>query len=379
MPRAQQVHPYEKSGWWYYRLRNEFGTRPQYGPFRTKTDAVRNGTQELARIEKARRNLKLAGAAAVEHRTLRELIEKFRVLYAPRAARTRENHMRNLEILLRSPDPARTGRLLVERPLVQIVPADVSMFIAAFPSPHVQMAWCSTWSLLIKTAVVHLRWLTPEQSPRAGIVWPHIDAARNRALWRNPAQVRRIAECMPEPYTYLPEIQALGGFRTCEVLALRPSWIDWNARSVRLEHTTTNWKVSPGKRGTLPRSLPLTKALAEALLQIPDHIWSDDLDVCVPDWDGRFLHRSNYAYHWRNAIEESGEEPVDGTNFGPYSLRTSHINWQAEAVQVSADDVATYLGTSSAVIQEYYNRHTDERLHRNAARLDSVFVDLDGS
>lgn len=378
MPKPQEVHPYlDANGCWYYRLRNEYGRRPRFGPFRTKTDALRDGTQTLARIERARKDLRLTGLGASERRTLGDLIDRFKTIYKPRAVDTGDHHWRHLEILANSPDPSHPGKLLVARPLVQIVPADVSTFITSFPSLNVQMGWCSTWSLLIKTAVTDLRWLTPEQSPRAGIVWPHIDAARNRAIWRNLAQVRRIARFMPEPYAYLPPIQVAAGFRTCEVLVQRPSWIDWKRRIVKPEHTTARRRVSPGKKGTIPRELPLTETLDEALLEIPDDTWSDELDLCTPDWDGRILCRSMYAYYWRCAIEESGEEPVEGTNLGPYSLRTTHINWQAEAVKISAEDVAEYLGTSAAVIQEFYNRHTDERRLRNAARMDSVFREIE--
>ena len=160
MPRVQRPRPHQKpDGHWYYRLRDEHGRRPEYGPFPNPTSAEKHGNAEAARIEKARlaaranalRGEGTAAATAPLH-TLRDLIGEFRKLYTG-APKTVEEHLRLARKLETAPDPADPNRLFVDRELASLLPADLKKFINAFPSPHVRMAWCTLWSVLLNTAV----------------------------------------------------------------------------------------------------------------------------------------------------------------------------------------------------------------------------------
>lgn len=377
MPRVQNPTPYQKrNGFWYFRIRDEHGCRPERGPYRTRSDAKEAAIKDSARVAEARMRNRALGIGSGRRKTLRDLIGEFRKTY--RAAEvTVERHMKNLAGLESAPDPANRSRLFADRILETITPADLIIFLNQYASPHVRMKWCTLWSLLLKSAVDELRWLTKEQSPRAGIRWPTIYPSHDRALWRTPAQVARIAIVMPAPYCYVPNVQVAAGLRTGEALALRPTWIDWERRAMGVRGSSWRRKSSPGKKGTVPREFPLTQRLEDALDAIPDDVWSDELDLCFTDAGGRMLCSGIYAAHWRRACEQLGELPVSGSNRSPYSLRTSLINWHAEAGEVSATDLAKLLGTSVKVIETFYNRQTDERMQRNQHRFDTVFDDLD--
>jgi integrase len=381
MPRVQQPKPYEKpNGHWYYRVRDEYGRRPERGPFPHQTAAIKDRNKEIARIEKARAQLRIGSEEASvletqETHTLSDLLDEFEQLYKA-APKTYEDRMRTVKRLRKAPDPGDPSKLFVDRDVTSILPADLMKFINSFPSADTQMEFCKLWSLLLKAGVEHLHWLTPAESPRAGIRWPKVTRPRNRAIWRGPAQVLRIAAYMPQPYASVPHVQAAGGFRTGEVLALRPSWIDRKRRVVSPQHSSWRRAPSPGKKATLPRDLPLTTELERALDAIPDDVWSDELDLCFTDAEGQMLWSGEYARHFRVAVKASGEKPIEGKRCDPYSLRTSHINWHMEAGTVSASDLADYLGTSVKEIERSYNRQTAERRQRNAARLDIVFSAL---
>jgi integrase len=198
---------------------------------------------------------------------------------------------------------------------------------------------------------------------------PHREAA-----YLEPADVRRIAKAMTEPYDLLVRILGTLGLRFGEAVALRRRSVDLLRRRLVVDESVAevgkDLIFGPTKTHA-DRRVPLTPGLAADLAEHLERRVSNDPDCLLfPAPEGGPLRHSNF-YHrqWQPALRRCNV-PAGGVHVLRHSAAAALISSSASPKAVQA-----ILGHRSAAFTLTVNGHLfDADLDEVASRLEDTII-----
>lgn len=162
-------------------------------------------------------------------------------------------------------------------------------------------------------------------SPCVGIRLP--DVPDSRYCIARPDQVYALAEALPERYRAIVFLAAGCGWRGGEIFGLERSGIDFEAGEVHVRHQLTVVSgrlpyLAPPKTKTSLRTNELPAVVTgrlrwhlDTFRRAPELIDDEtdphrptqrDADLVFTRGDGRPIHRADWSYIWRPAVEAAG-------------------------------------------------------------------------
>jgi integrase len=257
--------------------------------------------------------------------------------------------------------------------LASIGPSDVQAWINSMQSDRLSASRVRqaniVLSMMLKAAVreglIVRNAATDADLPRI----PHREAA-----YLEPAQVKRIAQAMTEPYDLLVRILGTLGLRFGEAVALRRRSVDLLRRRLIVDESVAevgkDLIFGPTKTHAA-RRVPLTPGLAADLTQHLERRVSSDPDgLLFPAPDGGPLRHSNF-YHrqWQPALRRCNV-PAGGVHVLRHSAAAALISSGASPKAVEA-----ILGHRSAAFTlTAYGHLFDEDLDEVAVRLEDSII-----
>lgn len=216
-------------------------------------------------------------------------------------------------------------------------------------------------------AAVHDRLIA--STPAARITLPPVEMPRVVPL--TTAQVRALADAMPERCRAMVVVQAGLGVRLGELLALRTQDVDFLRRSVKIE-----WQIRqhdrvrvPPKTGRSKRTVPLPQVVADALAaHIAAHPPGEDGTIFTTG-SGRPWRQDYYGTRmFAKAVARAGI-PAGTTS---HDLRHAFVSTLLDA-GMPLPQVAELVGDTLATVVEVYAHMVPGREERARAMIDAAW------
>ena len=343
----QRGHVFKQGNGWGVRWRQldpATGKRKlmQQGGFRTRALAnhwLRDKLDEL----------QMAGTSYRPEMTVSELIEQYR-LQRPRKSQAREQSIKS-----------HIKKIGAQFGGVRLNALDVGAIGAWRNTLPVGSAWdvITTFRMLLNFAH-RAGYLTRDIAKLIDNPPPPRQVRAKRAAFDSIEEIEAIADELPVDYRGAVLFLHATGMRPGEMIPLERRDVDFASGWIMLVRAQGLREETKGKKGAIPRRVPLWPDARRAIELAPQRL---DSPYLFPAPDGQKIRLKTLEATWRRAVFAAGIEPFREL----YDLRHTHISWAIRA-GVPISDVAKWCGTSIQQIDKTY-RHLVPGAEEAAFRL----------